>query len=145
MHRAVPRHLQRHLGAVAIGGDIAHAHRQIVVQGGLHRAHRGFDAVHAVVDASQVVQRTHQADGAVAAHAQVAAVVEKDHAGTGIPGLWLAEQGPDQHVAAPGLEDAGAAPVIVLAAQGLQALGHGATAQLGKAVDHQASGFTCGV
>lgn len=95
--------------------------------------------MHAGCDAPQVIQRTHQADGAVAAHAQVAAVVEEDHPGTGIRRLGFAQQGPHQHIAAPRLQHAGRAPAIVALLQDRQPFGHRTAAQIGKAVDNQAS------
>ncbi|MCY1532882.1 hypothetical protein D9M68_681780 [compost metagenome] len=142
---AEPGHVQAHVLAVAVGRHVAHAHRTVVVQGGFHRAHRGFDAVHARLDASQVRQRGHQPDGAVAAHAEVAAVVEKDDSGTGLRVHRLAEQGAHEHVAATGFEHGGGAPVVEPLGEQSPALGHVALAEVREPLDHQAGRLAAGV
>ena len=61
--------------------------------------------------------------------------------------LWyrLAQQGPDQHLAAARLQHAGGAPLVEALGQQLPACGHAAIAQVRKTGGHQAGGFAAGV
>ncbi|MNE57122.1 hypothetical protein D3C80_1520710 [compost metagenome] len=117
----------------------------VVVQGRLHGAHRGLDAMHTGADPAQVCQRGHQANGAVAAHSQVAGVVEENHPGTGTRVHRLAQQCAHQYVAAPWFQHAGGAPLIVVLGQSLATFGHTAAAQVRETGGHQAGGFAAGV
>ena len=128
-------HIDRQLVVQSVGGHVAHADRAIGVQGGGDGAHRGFDAVLARGDAAQVGERCDQPDGAVATHAQVAAVVEEDHARCVGGILRRAEQRPHHHVAATRLQHGGCPPGIVALGQQRTPFGHGAGAQVWKAVD----------
>ena len=108
------------------------------MQGTHHVAHWRFNAVHARRDFALVSQRRHQADGAMTTHVQITRVIEENHPSRG---LWIhrfTQQRAHQHIVATRLQNHATAIMVVLVFQNIQALGHAACAQIGKACIHHA-------
>jgi len=104
----------------------------------------GFDAVLAGLDAVEMGEGDGEADHAVATHAEVSGVVEEDDCG-GVGFVFGFEQiGADDYVRATRFAEDGATPVVVLAAELVEALGQGAVANIGKGED-AAGGLAGGV
>ncbi|CAM2160551.1 hypothetical protein PT2222_80135 [Paraburkholderia tropica] len=145
MDAAEARHVDRHVGAVAIRGHVAHGHAAVGVQFGFDIAHRRFDAMHARRDAAHVRERHDQADRAVSAHAEKAHVVEENDARRTGRIVRLAEQRADHHVGAARLADDACAHAVEVAAENLEPLGERSAAQLGAAFGHEPRGLAAGM
>ncbi len=130
MHDAMSRHIDRDMGAIAIGGDIRDRYFAIRPQRNLYVAYGSLKSVHSHPDSPQVHQRSGHADGSMPAHAEIARVVEEDHAGRCVAADRLYKQCAHQHVRAARLQQNRPAIDIMLRAHALQPFSHGAAAQL---------------
>ena len=81
----------------------------------------------------------------MAAHAEVAGVVEEDHPAGRPRRDGRAVQRAHQYIIAPWLQQAGAAPLIVVGAQVVQLVGDRVANQRGETAHDQACRFTAGV
>ena len=115
------------------------------MEGGRNDTDRGFDAVLARRDATQIGQSRDQADRSMTAHPQVTDIIKKDHSGNtrGIGRLNQARAHDD--IRATRFIDDSRTEAIVLVAKNLQLFRQGPTPQVRRAADHNTSGLASSV
>ena len=144
-HDAVAGDSDIHGVSVAVRGDILDGDGAVGVQLGAYGAHGRVNFNDTGCDAAEVRKSNHETDGAVAAHTQHADVIEEDDAEVAACTMRWHEQSTDDRIGAAGFIDDRGTVGVEIAPEARGAFIERTGAELGPAVEDEASGLAASV